>query len=109
MTKHANEEDFVKIKLKQRGMANMTYFKGTDTTILGHKVAMPIGLGAIPEQQKFSYDGEVASAQAAKELGLVITLDASRSSKPLDEVLSESAGGLKMLRLNLSMSAESIQ
>lgn len=29
VTKNLNQADFVKIKMKQRGMANMKYFKGT--------------------------------------------------------------------------------
>lgn len=48
VTRGANESDFVKIKMKHRGMANMKYFKGTDTMILGHSVQTPIGLGPIP-------------------------------------------------------------
>jgi hypothetical protein len=35
LTKECNERDFVSIKLKIRGMANMKYFKGTAATILG--------------------------------------------------------------------------
>ena len=60
--KQLNEEDFVRIRLKHRGMANLKYFKGTETAILGHKVNFPIGLGAIPRQGRFHIDGEVAAA-----------------------------------------------
>ncbi len=35
ITKGLNNTDYVKIKMKQRGMANMKYFKGTQTKILG--------------------------------------------------------------------------
>ncbi len=62
VTKGLNESDFVKIKMKHRGMANMKYFKGTETKILGHKVQTPIGLGPVPNQKRFNFDGEIASA-----------------------------------------------
>lgn len=48
ISKGLNEGDFVKIKLKQRGMANMKYYKGTETVVLGKKVSCPIGFAAIP-------------------------------------------------------------
>ena len=62
VTKRLNEEDFVRIKLKQRGMANMKYFKGPESKILGHKVSTPIGIAALPRMKRFHFDGEVASA-----------------------------------------------
>jgi hypothetical protein len=48
--------------MKHRGMANMKFFKGTNTLILGHSVQTPIGLGPIPNQKRFNFDGELASA-----------------------------------------------
>ena len=58
----------------------MKYFKGTESTILGHKVSTPIGIAAIPKQSRFNYDGEIASAEAAKENGIVFTIDAGNTS-----------------------------
>lgn len=46
-TKKDNEKDFEHIKLKLRGMANMKYFKGLSTTIMGQKVDSPIGISPI--------------------------------------------------------------
>ncbi len=43
-------------------MANMKFFKGTNTKILGHSVQTPIGIGPIPNQKRFNFDGELASA-----------------------------------------------
>jgi (S)-2-hydroxy-acid oxidase len=106
ITKKRNEDDFVKIKLKLRGMANMKHFKGTETTILGHKVAYPFGLSALPYQGRYHFDGEIGSAVAAKAMGVVFTLNAAHSSHPLKDVLSESEGGIKLLRLCPYMSAE---
>lgn len=65
VTKRLNEEDFVKIKIKQRGMANMKYFKGTQTKVFGRELQTPIALGGVPWQKTYHYDGEAASAQAA--------------------------------------------
>ena len=50
------------IKLKLRGMANMSFFKGTETTILGHKVSSPIAISPLAMQQLVSYEGETATA-----------------------------------------------
>ena len=83
VTRASNESDFIKIKMKHRGMANMKFFKGTNTLILGHSVQTPIGLGPIPNQKRFNFDGELASAQAAKGLGIIYTVDV-RSSYPLE-------------------------
>lgn len=83
-TKKLNEEDFSRIKLKQRGMANIMYFKGPGSTFLGQKVSSPIGLAALPRQQRFHIGGEVASAQAARDMNVTYTIDAARSSLPLE-------------------------
>jgi isopentenyl diphosphate isomerase/L-lactate dehydrogenase-like FMN-dependent dehydrogenase len=85
-------------------MANMKFFKGTETTVLGgHKVATPIALGNLPMQKRFHFDGEIASAQAAKEMGIIYTVEATQSSYTLSKILSESAGGLKLLKLSPGM------
>jgi isopentenyl diphosphate isomerase/L-lactate dehydrogenase-like FMN-dependent dehydrogenase len=68
-------------------MANMKYFKGTECSILGHKFNTPIGLGPIPLLGRFTFEGEVAAAQAAKEFGMVYTIDSGHSSRTIDEVL----------------------
>lgn len=68
-------------------MINMKQFRGPQTSILGHKVATPVGLGTLPKQQRFHFGGEVASAQAAKELGQVCVVDAARSSLPLKDIM----------------------
>ena len=90
-------------------MANLKYFVGPEATILGHKVSAPIGLGAVPRMKRFHFDGEIACAQAAKEFGVVFTVDAARTSIPLEEILAESKGGLKIFRLCPLMSAESLK
>ena len=69
-------------------MANLKYFKGPDSTILGHKVSMPIGLAAMPNLKRFHIDGEMAAAQSAKEQNVVFTIDAARTSIPVETILN---------------------
>ena len=60
-----NHEDYAQlIKIKQRGMANMKYFKGTHTSVLlgQHTVKTPIGMAGMPLQKTYHFEGEVASA-----------------------------------------------
>ena len=109
ITKKLNEEDFERIKLKQRGMANLKYFVGPEAYILGHKVSTPIGLGTVPRLKRFHFEGEVACAQAAKEFGVVYTLDVANTSVPLEDIFSESKGGLKILRLCPLMPADALK
>lgn len=69
--KQENESDFSLIKLKHRGMANLKFFKGTETTILGHKVSAPIGVAPLERLGIFDLDGELSAAVMAKELNLM--------------------------------------
>ncbi|CDW73041.1 hydroxyacid oxidase 2 (long chain) [Stylonychia lemnae] len=100
VTKSENEEDFVRIKMKLRGMANMKYFKGIEKEFNLKKVSSPIVMGNLPLQGRFCYDGEIAAAQAAKELGIIYTLDCHKSSKCQDQIMKESVGGAKILMLS---------
>lgn len=42
-----NSADLNRIKLKLRGMANLKYFKGIETKVLGHPVKSPIGIAPV--------------------------------------------------------------
>ena len=42
------QDDFNLIKLKLNGMANMKYFQGLGTEILGQKYSSPVALGPLP-------------------------------------------------------------
>ena len=96
LTKAWNEKHFEAIKLKQHGMANMSFYKGTSITILGNKLTTPLGIGPIPYQKRYHYDGEIATAQAAKQLGVVYTLDI-RSSYAVADIVKQ--GALIMVKL----------
>lgn len=73
-------------------MANLKYFTDPiSTTMLGQKVASPIGFGAFPHQGMVHKDGELASAKAAAQLGQLFTLSSS-SSYSIEEVVKATNG-----------------
>lgn len=97
VTKQENEEDFIRIKMKLRGMANMKYFEGSQSTILGHKVSTPISLGGLPQLNLYHPDAEIGTAQAAKDLGIVNTIYATGSSTKVEDIFAQAKGGLHLL------------
>jgi len=72
-TYRANEEDFGKIKLRQRVLVDMTN-RSLETTMLGEKVSMPVALAPTGLTGMQHADGEMLAAQAAEEFGVPFTL-----------------------------------
>jgi L-lactate dehydrogenase (cytochrome) len=72
-TYRANEEDFAKIKLRQRVLVDMTG-RSLETTMIGQKVAMPVALSPTGLTGMQHADGEMLAAQAAEEFGVPFTL-----------------------------------
>jgi L-lactate dehydrogenase (cytochrome) len=72
-TYRANEDDFQKIKLRQRVAVNMEN-RSTATTMVGQDVAMPVALapGGLTGMQHA--DGEILAARAAEKFGVPFTL-----------------------------------
>ena len=106
ITKNSNESDFIKVLLKQRGMLNMKYFKGSSAQLLGKHLSGPVGVGSMPYQSRFHHDGEIAASVAARELNAVFTIDGGRTSHSIDDILKASEGGLKLLQINSYSSPE---
>ena len=94
-SKEDNENDFNLIKLKQRGMANLKYFRGIEMTILGHKVASPINMAPIGYQGLVQYQGECATAEAARDLNIIFG-HTGIATKSITEVGEASKGGMKI-------------
>jgi L-lactate dehydrogenase (cytochrome) len=69
----ANEEDFAKIKLRQRVLVDMTN-RSLESTMIGEKVAMPVALAPTGLTGMQHADGEILAAQAAEEAGVPFTL-----------------------------------
>lgn len=72
-TYRANEEDFRKIKLRQRVLVDMTN-RSLKTTMVGQEVSMPVALSPTGLTGMQHADGEMLAAQAAEEFGVPFTL-----------------------------------
>lgn len=72
-TYRANEDDFKKIKLRQRVLVDMTN-RSLETTMIGEKVAMPVALAPTGLTGMQHADGEMLAAQAAEAFGVPFTL-----------------------------------
>jgi L-lactate dehydrogenase (cytochrome) len=72
-TYRANEEDFRKIKLRQRVLVDMTG-RSLESTMIGQKVAMPVALAPTGLTGMQHADGEILAAQAAEQFGVPFTL-----------------------------------
>ncbi|WP_274630020.1 alpha-hydroxy acid oxidase [Arvimicrobium flavum] len=72
-TYRANEEDFAKIKLRQRVLVDMTD-RSLESTMIGQKVSMPVALAPTGLTGMQHPDGEMLAAQAAEEFGVPFTL-----------------------------------
>jgi L-lactate dehydrogenase (cytochrome) len=72
-TYRANEDDFAKIKLRQRVLVDMSD-RSLESEMIGHKVAMPVALSPTGLTGMQHADGEMLAAQAAEEFGVPFTL-----------------------------------
>ena len=72
-TLRANEDDFRKIKLRQRVLVDMTN-RSLASTMVGEAVSMPVALAPTGLTGMQHADGEILAAQAAEEAGVPFTL-----------------------------------
>ncbi|MBM7322812.1 alpha-hydroxy-acid oxidizing protein, partial [Agrobacterium sp. S2] len=72
-TYRANEDDFAKIKLRQRVLVDMTD-RSLATEMVGEKVSMPVALSPTGLTGMQHADGEMLAAKAAEEFGVPFTL-----------------------------------
>ncbi|KQO82117.1 alpha-hydroxy acid oxidase [Rhizobium sp. Leaf262] len=72
-TYRANEDDFAKIKLRQRVLVDMTN-RSLETQMIGEKVSMPVALSPTGLTGMQHADGEMLAAKAAEEFGVPFTL-----------------------------------
>ncbi len=72
-TYRANEEDFQKIKFRQRVLVDMDN-RTLETTMIGEKVSMPVALAPTGSTGMQHADGEMLAAQAAEEFGVPFAL-----------------------------------
>ncbi|MBU1316424.1 alpha-hydroxy acid oxidase [Pseudorhizobium marinum] len=72
-TYRANEEDFAKVKLRQRVLVDMTN-RSLATTMVGQEASMPVALAPTGLCGMQHPDGEMLAAKAAEEFGVPFTL-----------------------------------
>ena len=72
-TYRANEDDFQKIKLRQRVAINMEG-RSTASTMVGQQVNMPVAIAPTGMTGMQHADGEILAARAAKKFGIPFTL-----------------------------------
>lgn len=72
-TYRANEEDFHKVKLRQRVLVDMSN-RSLASEMIGEKVSMPVALAPTGFTGMQHADGEMLAAQAAEEAGVPFTL-----------------------------------
>ena len=72
-TYRANEEDFQKIKFRQRVAINMDN-RSTRTQLVGQDVSMPVALAPVGSTGMQWADGEILAARAAGAFGVPFTL-----------------------------------
>lgn len=72
-TYEANEADFVKIKLRQRVLVDISD-RSLATTMVGQKASMPVALAPTGMTGMQHADGEMLAARAAEEFGIPFTL-----------------------------------
>jgi L-lactate dehydrogenase (cytochrome) len=72
-TYRANEEDYKKIKLRQRVLVDMSN-RSLASEMIGQKVSMPVALAPTGLTGMQHPDGEMLAAQAAEEFGVPFTL-----------------------------------
>ena len=72
-TYRANEEDFARVKLRQRVLVDMTN-RSLATTMVGQEASMPVALAPTGLCGMQHADGEMLAAKAAEEFGVPFTL-----------------------------------
>ncbi|MFT4160278.1 L-lactate dehydrogenase [Shinella sp.] len=72
-TYRANEDDFHKVKLRQRVLVDMSN-RSLESEMIGEKVSMPVALAPTGLTGMQHADGEMLAAQAAEEFGIPFTL-----------------------------------
>lgn len=68
-----NTADFADIRLRQKVAVDMLG-RTTESTMIGHKVAMPVALSPVGMAGMQSADGEIKAARAAEAFGVPFTL-----------------------------------
>ncbi|CEL98219.1 unnamed protein product [Vitrella brassicaformis CCMP3155] len=96
-TLRENREAFNRIRLRPRVLNDVSKVN-LNTSILGHTSTMPVLVAPTGMQKLAHPEGETATARAAREVGVPMTLS-TMSTTPLEEVAESSGKGLRFFQL----------
>ena len=108
--------DFNAIKLRLRGLANLKYFRGIESKVLGRPVASPIGVGPLPQLSDIrmvtnvSDDAGSMTQNVCKDLKQVccVPLQEGYTIDENDFVYIRPVAGLHVQSLNLPLNARGV-
>ncbi|KYQ51788.1 Hydroxyacid oxidase 1 [Trachymyrmex zeteki] len=92
-----NKEAFKNYRIRPRFLRNVSE-RDISTTVLGHKVSMPLGVAPTAMQRMAHPDGECANARAAQAAGTIFILS-TISTSSIEEVTEAAPKGIKWLQL----------
>ncbi|KAL1958451.1 hypothetical protein VTO42DRAFT_4315 [Malbranchea cinnamomea] len=106
-THYANRAAFYRHQILPRMLVD-TNVRDTATSILGHRVAAPIGFAPVGINRIYHPAGELAPARVARELGLLYCLS-SAGSCSIEQVAEANGGdGLRWFQLYMSPDDEQV-
>ncbi|KAL0131256.1 hypothetical protein PUN28_002670 [Cardiocondyla obscurior] len=92
-----NREAFKNYRIRPRFLRDVSK-RDISTTVLGHKISMPLGVAPTAMQRMAHPDGECANAKAAQAAGTIFILS-TLSTSSIEEVAEAAPNGLKWLQL----------
>ncbi|XP_024888011.1 hydroxyacid oxidase 1 [Temnothorax curvispinosus] len=92
-----NREAFKNYRIRPRFLRDVSK-RDISTTVLGHKVSMPLGVAPTAMQRMAHPDGECANARAAQAAGTIFILSTIATSS-IEEVAEAAPKGIKWFQL----------
>ncbi|XP_029671928.1 peroxisomal (S)-2-hydroxy-acid oxidase GLO5 isoform X2 [Formica exsecta] len=92
-----NREAFKNYRIRPRFLRDVSK-RDISTTVLGHKVSMPLGVAPTAMQRMAHPDGECANARAAQTAGTIFILS-TISTSSIEEVAKAAPDGIKWFQL----------
>ncbi|KAI0217589.1 Hydroxyacid oxidase 1 [Lamellibrachia satsuma] len=96
-TMRDNVDAFRRYQLRPRCLRDVSR-RDPSTTILGHKITFPVCIASTAMHQMAHPDGEVATAQGARAMGVAFTLS-TVATRSIEEIAEGAAGGLHFFQV----------
>ncbi|VVC95442.1 2-Hydroxyacid oxidase 1 [Leptidea sinapis] len=97
LTLAENKKAFQRLRIRPKCLVGITNFD-LQTTILGERVSMPIGISPTAMQRMAHPEGETANAKAAQSEGVIYTLS-TISTSSIEEVAEAAPNAVKWFQL----------